>query len=186
MKEQKNGLGTAGLVLGIISLCIFFIFPLSFLCGLLGLIFGIVAYKKCKMVAPIVLSCIGVGLSIIIGIITIWTAISLGNLLGGVIDDVNKEANERTAESIMSEIQVAYTTAQTELNGEYPTIDDVMNKLDTSNYIVNYYARTIKSFSGVVCEIDVDYEEYQNQKYLTAECENYRAEIDEYNNLILK
>ena len=42
----NNGLGTAGLVLGIIGLVLFWTVIVGFICGLLGLIFGIIGRKR--------------------------------------------------------------------------------------------------------------------------------------------
>ena len=63
---KKPGLYTAGLVLGIIAVCLFLNPFIAFLCGLLALIFGSVAYANgYKKKAPILLGSIAILLVII-------------------------------------------------------------------------------------------------------------------------
>lgn len=64
-KEQKiPGLYTAGLVLGIVALCMFLNPIIAFICGMLALIFGTVTYNKVKKKAPIILGLLGMIIAI--------------------------------------------------------------------------------------------------------------------------
>ena len=69
IKEEGNGLKTASIILGILGIIgsVLIIFsPISFVFSLIGLILGIVATKKVRNVSGIILTSIGLFLSLII------------------------------------------------------------------------------------------------------------------------
>lgn len=83
---EKSGLATAGLVLGIIGVCTSFI-PiinnLSFVMGILAVIFGILNLKKTKKGK--VIACI------ILGILAIWMTISSQQALSDSLNDLSND-----------------------------------------------------------------------------------------------
>jgi hypothetical protein len=46
---RQNGLGTAGMVLGIIALVLFFTVVVGFICGVLAIIFGAIGRKRASV-----------------------------------------------------------------------------------------------------------------------------------------
>ena len=90
MYENKSGLCTASLVLGIICLVTSFFFNLGFLPGVLGLIFGIVCLAKKKQPkgrakGGLITSIIGLVIGFFTGIIGIVLIVFSGLLVGGGI-----------------------------------------------------------------------------------------------------
>ncbi len=102
-QPQKNGLAIAGLVLGIIGVCLFWI-PiinwLAILLGLLALIFGIVALimksNKALSITSLILGLVAVIASIFVK--TIWTSavIGAGNAASDALNDAADTWNEAT------------------------------------------------------------------------------------------
>ena len=69
-EPQKNpGLYTAGLVCSIVGLCLFWSVWVGLICGILGIVFAAVTYKKTNSNAPIILGSFATGLAIIMIII---------------------------------------------------------------------------------------------------------------------
>ena len=98
MNENKSGLCTASLVLGIICLVTSFIFNLGFLPGVLGLIFGIVCLAKKKQPkgrakGGLITSIIGLVIGFFTGIIGIVLIVFSGLLVGGGIAGVSALSN---------------------------------------------------------------------------------------------
>ena len=90
MYENKSGLCTASLILGIICLVTSFIFNLGFLPGVLGLIFGIICLSKKKeprgrAKGGLITSIIGLVIGFFTGIIGILIIVFSGLLVGGGI-----------------------------------------------------------------------------------------------------
>lgn len=98
-EKNKSGLGTAGLVLGIVGVCFSFI-PiinnLSFIIGVLSIIFGIIVVikgnRKGKAIA-----------SLILGIFSILIAILMQQVfvdaINSAVDEVNNNINQVTGNS---------------------------------------------------------------------------------------
>lgn len=93
-QTEKSGLCTAGLVLGIVGLCTSFI-PiinnLSFVMGILAVIFGFVSIKKAgkgKMIATIVL-----------GVLAIMITLSTQKTLSDSLDDISKDLDTATGKN---------------------------------------------------------------------------------------
>nr|DAZ47492.1 MAG TPA: protein of unknown function (DUF4190) [Caudoviricetes sp.] len=93
-QTEKSGLCTAGLVLGIIGVCTSFvpiINNLSFIMGVLAVIFGIVSIKKAgkgKMIATIVL-----------GVLAIMITLNAQKTLSDSLDDISKDLDTATGKN---------------------------------------------------------------------------------------
>ena len=98
MYENKSGLCTASLVLGIICLVTSFFFNLGFLPGVLGLIFGIVCLAKKKQPkgrakGGLITSIIGLVIGFFTGIIGIVLIVFSGLIVGGGIAGISALSN---------------------------------------------------------------------------------------------
>ena len=93
-QTEKSGLCTAGLVLGIIGVCTSFvpiINNLSFIMGVLAVIFGLVSIKKAgkgKMIATIVL-----------GVLAIMITLNAQKTLSDSLDDISKDLDTATGKN---------------------------------------------------------------------------------------
>lgn len=93
-QTEKSGLCTAGLVLGIIGVCTSFvpiINNLSFVMGVLAVIFGLVSIKKAgkgKMIATIVL-----------GVLAIMITLNAQKTLSDSLDDISKDLDTATGKN---------------------------------------------------------------------------------------
>lgn len=118
-KNKKSGLATAGLVLGIIGVCTSFI-PiinnLSFVMGIIGIIFGIIAIKKAGKAKVII--CIVLGILAIV--LTVKAQQSLVDDLNDVVNEFNQGMDEisgnRTEEILANNVDVTF--------GEFTVTDD--------------------------------------------------------------
>lgn len=104
-ETQKSSLCTAGLVLGIIGVCTSFI-PiinnLSFVMGILAVIFGLVSIKKAgkgKMIATIILGILAI-------IITLNAQQSLSDSLDALSEDLDTASGENTEQVLANDIEV--------------------------------------------------------------------------------
>lgn len=94
-EKKKSGLATAGMVLGIISICtsfIPFINNLSFLMGILALIFGIISIIKKASTGKCITA-------IILGILSIIITIALQNTWSKSLDKVGNELDKMSGNS---------------------------------------------------------------------------------------
>lgn len=93
-QTEKSGLCTAGLVLGIIGVCTSFvpiINNLSFIMGVLAVIFGLVSIKKAgkgKKIATIVL-----------GVLAIMITLNAQKTLSDSLDDISKDLDTATGKN---------------------------------------------------------------------------------------
>ena len=105
-EKKKNGLATAGLVLGIIGICTSFIPVInnvSFILGLIGTMFGIVALiKKASKGQAIA----GIILCILTIIITINSQKTLSDSLNTWSQDLDKAAGNSTEEVLKNDVDV--------------------------------------------------------------------------------
>ncbi len=105
-ETKKSGLGTAGLVLGIIGICTSFI-PiinnLSFVMGVLAVIFGIIALakkdSKAKTIATIILGVLAV-------VITLNVQKTLSDSLDVVSKELDKATGGNTEEILKNDVEV--------------------------------------------------------------------------------
>lgn len=105
-EKKKSGLATAGLVLGIIGICTSFIPVInnvSFILGLIGTIFGIVALiKKASKGQAIA----GIILCILTIVITINSQKTLSDSLDTWSQDLDKAAGNSTEEVLKNDVDV--------------------------------------------------------------------------------
>lgn len=107
-KTNKSGFSTAGLVLGIIGACTSFI-PivnnLSFVMGILAIIFGVVALikkaGKGKIIASIILGILAIA-------ITINSQKALSESLETLSDELNKITGDNTEEILANYVDVSF------------------------------------------------------------------------------
>ena len=106
MEENRSGLCTASLVLGIISLLTCLIFNLGFLPGVVGLIMGIICLAKKKQpkgraVGGLITSIIGIVVGFIGSIIAVIIILSSGMLVGGAfMQGVNEALDDAGLENV--------------------------------------------------------------------------------------
>ena len=123
-EKRKSGLGTAGMVLGIVGVCTSFI-PiinnLSFVCGIVGFILALISL--CKK-ASIGKSITGVILCLLACIITVSAQQSLSDSLNTLSEDLNKISGDSTEKVLAEDVNVtigelkvttSYGIADTEL-----------------------------------------------------------------------
>ncbi len=112
MNENKSGLCTASMVLGIISLVTCLLLNLGFLPGLLGLIFAIVCLVKKKepkgrAKAGLITSIIGLVIGFLAGLIGVIIIVSSGILVGAGIGKLGKLGkklgNEINAQNLITD-----------------------------------------------------------------------------------
>lgn len=120
MEEKKSGLATAGLVLGIIGICTSFIPVInnvSFILGLMGTIFGIVALiKKASKGQAIA----GIILCVLTIVITINSQKTLSDSLNTWSQDLDKAAGNSTEEVLKNDVDVQLGNFQV-TKGTYTT-----------------------------------------------------------------
>lgn len=104
-ETQKSSLCTAGLVLGIIGVCTSFI-PiinnLSFVLGILAVIFGLVSVKKAskgKMIATVILGILAI-------IITLSAQKTVSDSLDALSEDLDTASGENTEQVLANDVEV--------------------------------------------------------------------------------
>lgn len=105
-EKKKSGLATAGLVLGIIGICTSFIPVInnvSFILGLMGTIFGIVALIKKSSKGQAIA---GIILCILTIVITINSQKTLSDSLNTWSQDLDKAAGNSTEEVLKNDVDV--------------------------------------------------------------------------------
>lgn len=102
---KKSGLATSGLVLGIIGICTSFI-PIinniSFILGVLAVIFGLVTIKKAgkgKVIATIILGILSI-------VITLNAQKTVSDSLDALSKDLDKATGESTEEVLANDVNV--------------------------------------------------------------------------------
>ena len=140
-EEKKTGFSVASMVLGIIGICLSFI-PIvnnvSFILGVLSVIFAIVSLVKKSGKAKAI-----VGL--ILGILSVVITLSLQNSLSKSLDDVGKDLDNMTGdntEEILKKLEsdginIVYVTLHVGLGTFRPVkVDDVTKHQMHSEYFV--------------------------------------------------
>lgn len=160
--EKKSGLCTAGLVLGIVGVCTSFI-PiinnLSFVMGLLAIIFGLISLKKASLAKWII--------TVILGVLAIWFTISSQQALS---ESLNEALEDFSGD--MNKISEEFNNSMGDLNGDNTEsilandIDVQIGKFevvkddywDNTKLTVTITNKTseIKSFSVMIEAIDTD------------------------------
>lgn len=158
-ETQKSSLCTAGLVLGIIGVCTSFI-PiinnLSFIMGILAVIFGLVSIKKAgkgKMVATVILGILAI-------VITLNAQQSLSDSLDALSEDLDTASGENTEQVLANDVDVVL--------GDFEATTDEYGLSDTKLTVkITNKTNETKSFSIQVEAVDADGSRI-NQDYVYA------------------
>lgn len=147
LKEKRSGFATAGLVLGIIGICLSFIPILnnaSFFLGILAVIFAIVSLikksSKGKAIAGLILGILSIA-------ITLSLQSSWAESLDKVSNDLDNAAGNNTEEILDKDVDVSIGNFEGSL-GEYGLVD---SKLTVT---VTNLTDDVKSFNIQVEAID--------------------------------
>lgn len=129
---KKPGLYTAGLVLGIVAICLFFVPFIPFICGLLALIFGAVVYSKgYKKIIPMFLGTLGILITIIEVILLLifkdQIKANIERKTGRVVDNIQNNIIETTEELSDEEKEQMRNEAINNINN---AIDEVQRSLN--------------------------------------------------------
>ena len=158
-ETQKSSLCTAGLVLGIIGVCTSFI-PiinnLSFVMGILAVIFGLVSIKKAskgKMIATVILGILAI-------IITLSAQKTVSDSLDALSEDLDTASGENTEQVLANDVDVVL--------GDFEATTDEYGLSDTKLTVkVTNKTNETKSFSIQVEAVDANGSRI-NQDYVYA------------------
>lgn len=158
-ETQKSSLCTAGLVLGIIGVCTSFI-PiinnLSFVMGILAVIFGLVSIKKAskgKMIATVILGILAI-------IITLGAQKTVSDSLDALSEDLDTASGENTEQVLANNVEVEI--------GNFEATTDEYGLSDTKLTVkVTNKTNETKSFSIQVEAVDANGSRI-NQDYVYA------------------
>lgn len=158
-ETQKSSLCTAGLVLGIIGVCTSFI-PiinnLSFVMGILAVIFGLVSIKKAskgKMIATVILGILAI-------IITLSAQKTVSDSLDALSEDLDTASGENTEQVLANDVDVVL--------GNFEATTDEYGLSDTKLTVkVTNKTNETKSFSIQVEAVDANGSRI-NQDYVYA------------------
>lgn len=158
-ETQKSSLCTAGLVLGIIGACTSFI-PiinnLSFVMGILAVIFGLVSIKKAskgKMIATVILGILAI-------IITLSAQKTVSDSLDALSEDLDTASGENTEQVLANDVDVVL--------GNFEATTDEYGLSDTKLTVkVTNKTNETKSFSIQVEAVDANGSRI-NQDYVYA------------------
>ena len=139
MYENKSGLCTASLVLGIICLVTSFIFNLGFLPGVLGFIFAIICLSKKKeprgrAKGGLITSIIGLVIGFFTGIIGVILIVFSGLVVGGGIAGLSalgktiQSGDLNQVVNVIDNIQDSNTNSGTDFN-----VNDILSNYDNDN-----------------------------------------------------
>ena len=90
-QTKTPGLYTAGLVCGIVGLCLFWSVWIGLICGVLGIVFGAVTLSKTNKKIPIILGGVATGLAIIM--LVVYSVIG-GRLFNRAADKLENSFND--------------------------------------------------------------------------------------------
>lgn len=158
-ETQKSSLCTAGLVLGIIGVCTSFI-PiinnLSFVLGILAVIFGLVSVKKAskgKMIATVILGILAI-------IITLSAQKTVSDSLDALSEDLDTASGENTEQVLANDVEVEI--------GNFEATTDEYGLTDTKLTVkVTNKTNETKSFTIQVEAVDANGNRI-NQDYVYA------------------
>ena len=158
-ETKKSGFATAGLVLGIIGVCTSFI-PiinnLSFIIGILAVIFGLISIKKAskgKMIATVILGILAI-------IITLSVQKTVADSLDALSEDLDTASGENTEQVLANDVEVVL--------GDFEATTDEYGLSDTKLTVkVTNKTNETKSFSIQVEAVDANGSRI-NQDYVYA------------------
>lgn len=147
-ETQKSSLCTAGLVLGIIGVCTSFI-PiinnLSFVMGILAVIFGFVSIKKAskgKMIATVILGILAI-------IITLSAQKTVSDSLDALSEDLDTASGENTEQVLENDVNVEV--------GDFKVLTDEYGLTDTKLTVkVTNKTNETKSFTIQIEAVDAN------------------------------
>ena len=92
---KKPGIYTAGLVCGIVGLCLFWCVWIGLICGILGIVFGAVAFNKgYNNKTPIILGGIATGLAVVMLVIVSIFGTKILNFYKSETEKIIEEARD--------------------------------------------------------------------------------------------
>ncbi|MBP5529630.1 MAG: hypothetical protein J6X80_06210 [Lachnospiraceae bacterium] len=167
MNEQKSGLCTASLVLGIICLVTSFVFNLGFLPGVLGLIFGIVCLAKKKeprgrAKGGLITSIIGLVIGFITGIIGIVIIVASGLLVGGGIAGLSALSNAAQSGDFNQVVNVIDNIQDSNTNTGNYDLDSLSGLLNGDNDLDNQFSINENGGFDINDGTDFNWEDYLN------------------------
>lgn len=155
IEANKSGFATAGLVLGIIGICLSFIPILnnaSFFLGILAVIFGIISLlkkaSKGKAIAALIL-----------GVLSVVITLSLQDSWSKSIDDISKDldtASGKNTEEVLKKVEVNIGNLEA-TSDEYGFVDSkLVVKVTNKEKEKKSYSITIEAMSADGSRIDQD------------------------------
>lgn len=155
IETKKSGFATAGLVLGIIGICLSFIPILnnaSFFLGVLAVIFGIISLlkkaSKGKAIAALIL-----------GVLSVVITLSLQDSWSKSIDDISKDldtASGKNTEEVLKKVEVNIGNLEA-TSDEYGFVDSkLVVKVTNKEKEKKSYSITIEAVSADGSRIDQD------------------------------
>lgn len=155
-KAKKSGFSTAALVLGIIGVCTSFI-PIvnnvSFVLGILAVIFGVVAFTKKAGKAKIIVSVI---LGILAIVITINSQKALSDSLETLSNEINKATGNSTQEVLANDVDVVIGNFEVK-KGEYLTETKLVVKVTNKNSQTKSFNILVEAVDSNGARISQDY-----------------------------
>ena len=158
-ETQKSGLCTAGLILGIIGVCtsiIPIVNNLSFVMGVLAVIFGLISIKKAskgKMIATIILGILAIA-------ITLNSQKAVSDSLNALSEDLDTASGENTEQVLANDVDVVLGNFEA-TTGEYGMTDTKLTVKVTNK------TNETKSFNIQVEAVDTNGNRI-NQDYIYA------------------
>lgn len=158
-ETQKSGLYTAGLILGIIGVCtsiIPIVNNLSFVMGVLAVIFGLISIKKAskgKMIATIILGILAIA-------ITLNSQKAVSDSLNALSEDLDTASGENTEQVLANDVDVVLGNFEA-TTGEYGMTDTKLTVKVTNK------TNETKSFNIQVEAVDTNGNRI-NQDYIYA------------------
>lgn len=155
IEAKKSGFATAGLVLGIIGICLSFIPILnnaSFFLGVLAVIFGIISLlkkaSKGKAIAALIL-----------GVLSVVITLSLQDSWSKSLDDISKDldtASGKNTEEVLKKVEVNIGNLEA-TSDEYGFVDSkLVVKVTNKEKEKKSYSITIEAVSADGSRIDQD------------------------------
>lgn len=155
-ETKKSGFSTAGLVLGIIGVCTSFI-PivnnLSFVMGILAVIFGIIAFAKKSSKGKVIASVI---LGILAVVITINSQKALSDSFEALSNDLNKATGNSTEEVLANNVDVLLGNLEVK-KGKYSTETKLVAKVTNKSSETKSFNIQVEAVSADGTRISSDY-----------------------------
>ena len=152
---KKPGLYTAGLVCGIVGLCLFWSTWIGLICGVLGIVFGAITFSKTNNKTPIILGSIATVLALIMMIVYPILIKNIFHKAANNIQNELKEVIETTTDeegkNIFDKIDDAMEDAVDEAEEEKTKAEEKMN--DATNQIQQEYDSAKEDINNSMDEV---------------------------------